>query len=290
MADDKSVSIIFPVKNEGINIKNTLNSLFSVKTTVNLEVIVVNDGSDDGCCKFLQTYTHSQKVRLIETTGIGAAKARNLGAEQASHDYLVFSDAHLTFEDFWIERLLAPILTSEADAVTPAIASSRRSTFVGYGQTLLSNLKTKWNKKKEHVFETAVLPGGCFIISKAVFENIGGFESGFRTWGFEDVELSIKLWLFGYRCCVQPAVTVVHLFRATQPYHVPSADYYYNLLRTAYSHFNEKRIAKCKMLIKNPDTVERLVLSEGVLEQRNVYFLKRKHDDNWYFTKFQIDF
>ncbi|WP_373460010.1 galactosyltransferase-related protein [Paenibacillus sp. V4I7] len=30
-----------------------------------------------------------------------------------------------------------------------------------------------------------------------------GFDRGFNVWGFEDIELSIKLWLHGYRCSVQ---------------------------------------------------------------------------------------
>ncbi|HAJ4019679.1 TPA: glycosyltransferase [Escherichia coli] len=44
------VSVIFPVKNEGINVKNTLDSLQKMKTDINYEVIVVDDASEDGCC------------------------------------------------------------------------------------------------------------------------------------------------------------------------------------------------------------------------------------------------
>lgn len=83
-------SIIFPAKNEGENVKSTLDSLFSVKTNYPFEVIVVNDGSTDNCCEFLETYDKKERVKLIHTVGIGAANARNLGAEHSSGEYLIF--------------------------------------------------------------------------------------------------------------------------------------------------------------------------------------------------------
>lgn len=77
--------------------------------------------------------------------------------------------------------------------------------------------------------------------------DIGGFERGFRVWGREDEEISLKLWLFGYQCCVLPDIKVYHVFRSeTQPFPLTWDDINYNLLRMAYSHFNEERIEKCK--------------------------------------------
>ncbi|MDE3838791.1 glycosyl transferase family 2 [Bacillus methanolicus] len=292
MAAQPFLSIIFPAKNEGENVKTTLNSLFSVKTNYPFEVIIVNDGSEDNCCDFLKTYYKKDQVKLIHSEGIGAANARNLGAKNASGEYLIFCDAHLQFENWWIDLLIEPLLTGQSDAVTPAIGSMGNTKFIGYGQTLKPNLRIKWNSKQNGLFETAVLPGGCFIIRREVFEDVGGFETGFKTWGHEDVELSIKLWLFGYHCHVQPEVKIIHLFRKAHPYKVSYDDVYYNLLRMAYSHFNAVRIQKCRKLIVHAKVkaIEAQVLQDGVNEQREAYFQKRKYNDDWYFNKFDIDF
>lgn len=284
------ISIIFPVKNEGGNVKSTLDSLFSIKTNYPFEAIVVDDGSMDDCCNFLKTYHKTDRVKLIQTKGIGAANARNLGAKNVTGEYLIFCDAHLQFENFWIDNLLEPLISRQSDAVTPGIADMENSQSIGFGQTLSSNLETKWNQKKSNLFETAVLPGGCFAIPRPVFDDINGFETGFKTWGHEDVELSIKLWLFGYRCHVQPKVKILHLFRKYHPYKVKYNDVYYNLLRMAYSHFNDDRIQKCKKMIRQKNLIDSQVLQDGVLKQREIYFKKRKYDDNWYFEKFKIDF
>ncbi|QNF28463.1 glycosyltransferase family 2 protein [Metabacillus elymi] len=292
MKSQPSISIIFPVKNEGENVRSTLESLFSIETNYAFETIVVDDGSTDGCCNFLETYQNKARVKLVQTKGIGAANARNLGAAKASGEYLIFCDAHLQFENWWIDRLLEPLVSGKSDAVTPGIADMENPQAIGYGQTLSPKLETGWNLKQNNLFETAVLPGGCFVISRKVFNDVGGFEIGFKTWGHEDVELSIKLWLFGYRCHVLPDVTILHLFRRIHPYKVRSDDVYYNLIRMAFSHFNDVRIQKCKMFITNSKAkiIESQVLQDGVIKQRESYFQKRKYNDDWYFKKFHIDF
>lgn len=297
MTNNHFVSIIFPVKNEGENVKATLESLYSVKNNLLYEVIIVDDNSTDKCCDFLKSQFIVKKIKLITTTGVGAASARNAGAQIAIGDFLVFCDAHLLFEDLWLDRLLEPLLEGKTDAVTPAIGAIGNNNFTGYGQTLGSNpkfskLRTHWNTKQEHLFETAILPGGCFAVKKPVFEDVGGFETGFPTWGHEDVELSIKLWLFGYRCHVQPIAKVLHLFRINQPYQITFDDYYYNLLRLAYLHFNPVRIQKIRKMITNSNArfIEKKVLNNGVLEKRQYYLTKRKYDDDWYFNKFSINF
>lgn len=286
------VSIIFPVKNEGENVKKTLDSLFTKKTNYTFEVIIVNDGSTDNCCEFLKDSYRQEKIKLIETKGIGAANARNLGADFTSAAYLIFCDAHIEFEDWWIDRLLEPLIYGKTDAISPAIGSMTKDDFTGFGQTLKPNLRIKWNPKPAALNETAILPGACLAIKKNVFDKVGGFERGFKTWGHEDIEFSIRLWLFGYKCHILPTVKILHLFRKKQPYNISYEEVNYNLLRLAYSHFNAERIKKCKKLLVSTKAreIELKVLKDGVLNQRRNYFKKRTKDDDWYFNKFKVNF
>ncbi|MCL6447244.1 MAG: glycosyltransferase [Armatimonadetes bacterium] len=48
------VSLIIPCRNEGSYLQHTLRSLIEAKTELSYEIIVVNDGSTDGCCNFLE--------------------------------------------------------------------------------------------------------------------------------------------------------------------------------------------------------------------------------------------
>jgi len=286
------VSLIIPVKNEGIHIQNTIKSAFQVKSTYLFEIVVVDDGSIDGCCDFLTPYVGSTKLKLIKSKGVGAAKARNIGAENSLGKFLIFCDAHVFFEDFWMERLLKPIQEGLADGTTPGIADITRPQYPGYGQTLNEYFGVVWQMEKNKLLPTAVLPAGCYAVSRDVFFDIGGFDNGFQVWGHEDVEISIKMWLFGYTCYVQPAVKILHVFRTSTPYPVTVKHVFYNMLRTAYNHFNEERIDKCRKLIGYPNIskIETSVLSSGALEQRKQYFSRRKYDDDWYMKKFGIPF
>lgn len=286
------VSLIFPAKNEGNNVRTTLESAMQVKTSYPFEMIVVDDGSTDGCCEFIHSHPAAERIKLVRTEGIGLPRAKNLGAQHAKGDYLIFCDAHLFFEDGWIELLLAPIRSGQADGTTPGIAPTNNPTVAGYGQTVDHNLAVQWNAWRKNPFPTAVLPGGCYAVSKEVFTDIGGFDQGFQVWGYEDVEISLKMWLFGYKCYAQPKVKILHLFRQAHPYRVTYDHIYYNLMRMAYSHFTEKRVEKCKSLIKygNADHVSALVLQGDVLDQREKYFSRRKQNDDWFMDKFGIPF
>ena len=164
------VSIILPVKNEGLNIKNTLYSALQVKTSYPFEIIVVDDNSTDGCCDFLRGQgTHplrlESSIKLITTKGVGAAQARNIGAESSKGKYLIFCDAHLFFEDYWIDNLIAPIIKGSAHAITPGIASTDNPYAIGFGQSLKNDLTIRWYGWKAKPFEIAVLPEDVLLLA-----------------------------------------------------------------------------------------------------------------------------
>lgn len=85
------VSIIIPVKNEGDNVRATITSLFHTKTNYPYEVIVVDDGSTDHSCRFIRQQEVTFPIKLITTEGIGASMARNVGADQAKGNFLIFA-------------------------------------------------------------------------------------------------------------------------------------------------------------------------------------------------------
>ncbi|WP_409340548.1 glycosyltransferase [Paenibacillus sp. MBLB4367] len=288
------VSLIIPVKNEGTHLCRTVESALEVKTEYPFEIVVVDDGSTDHCCDFLETSEQGFPIKLIRSAGgLGVAMARNCGAGLSAGDYLIFCDAHLFFEDLWIDRLLEPIRIGKADAVNPGIGDATNPGNAGYGYRWTEQLEPRWNRWQSSLFPSSHLAGGCFAISRNVFFDVGGFDKGFKVWGREDEEISLKLWLFGYKCYVVPNVNILHVFRSDNPpFKLTWEDVDYNFIRMAYSHFKEERIAKCKKLIKysDPEKIEALVLKSDVLEQRRNYFSRRQYDDDWYMTEFGVLF
>ncbi|WP_066639778.1 glycosyltransferase [Desulfolucanica intricata] len=290
----KVISIIIPSRNEGAMLQKTVDSFLKTKSHFFTEIIIVNDGSTDSSTTFLQSQKYKlENLRLFNTGGIGLARAKNLGASRALGDILVFSDAHIKVKPDWLDIIIKSFDIPKLDAVTPGIGSFDPGSSTGYGQNWDADLQIQWLPQPQDISPVPLAPGGFTAIKKVVFNNVGGFDPDFRSFGFEDVELSLRLWLFGYRIYTNPFVRVKHLFRKELPYHVPPIDYFYNFLRMAFSHFNLKRINKSIKLIRNCVNFER-VISELVLsdvrEQRKKYLKRRKHSDDWFMDKFNIPF
>lgn len=287
------VSVIIPVKNEGVNIFNTVKSMLGAANATPHEVVVVDDGSLDQCCRFLSGRSDAGMVRLITTQGLGAALARNAGAAHARGEIFIFCDAHIFVEDYWIDRLIEPLADGRLDAVCPGIAPHDRPNDVAGGFTWDDKLKFTWLPRPPRLSLSPLLPGGCLAVKSRVFFDAGQFDRGLIVWGREDEEISLKMWLFGYRLGVNPGVKVLHVFRERHPYTVTWENVDYNLLRMAYSHFRSERIAKVIELIRDhpgSHRVERRVIESDVLLQRSEYMKKRKRDDDWFFNRFRIPF
>ncbi|MEW6424289.1 MAG: glycosyltransferase [Bacillota bacterium] len=286
------VSLIIPCRNEGSHLQQTLRSLTEAKTRLSYEIIVVDDGSTDGCCNFLEH--NNIGVILLKSSGLGVANARNLGANAARGDILCFCDAHIIVEDFWLDKLAQPLLEHAADLVCPAIASAGRPQAIGYGVTWDSNLNWRWlYEEPATVKYIPLIPGGCLMVRRDVFKDLDGFEKGFRVFGYDDQEFSLKAWLFGYRAAVVPGVKVFHVFRKKHPYPVNWSDLIHNLLRMSFLHFNEKRIGKTIEVAKihyGFGNVLAGLLFSDVWEKRRNYLVRRRYDDDWFMNKFGINY
>lgn len=287
-------SVILPVKNEGLNIKVTVDSM--LRTTCNLpyEIIVVDDNSTDGCCSFLTHRPYSiPGVSLVTTRGLGAPGARNAGAKASRGEILVFCDAHITVPHDWLGRLYKNFLLPGVTGISPGIASMEDPRAVGYGMTWNERLEVKWLPRPSGVITVPLLPGGCQAFRREAFTTVNGYDRGFKVWGHEDEEISFKMWLFGYSLFIDPYFSVNHLFRPRHPYPVSMDHVNYNFLRMAYSHFGEKRLAAARDLIRSKGNFEKTlssVMQSDIWEQRRDYLSRRKRDDDWFMKKFNIPF
>ena len=291
---DVIFSIILPVKNEGLNIKATVDSMLRASGDIPYEIVVVDDSSVDGCCSFLNARLYTVAgVRLITTAGLGAPGARNAGAKAARGEILVFCDAHITVPYDWLERLHKSFLLPTVTGVSPGIASMANPQAVGYGITWNHRLEVNWLPRPSGMTAVPILPGGCQAFRREAFENVGGYDRGFKVWGHEDEEISLKMWLFGYSLYADPNFSVLHLFRSRHPYPVSIEHVNYNLLRMACSHFGGKRLASALSLVKDHTYFEKTlaeVLLSDVWEKRRDYLFRRKRDDGWFMDRFKIPF
>jgi glycosyltransferase involved in cell wall biosynthesis len=85
------VSILIPVYNAEKYLAETIESCLK-QTYKNIELILVDDGSTDNSLAIAKTY-ESEKVKVFTQPNSGACRARNLGFEKSSGDYIQYLDA-----------------------------------------------------------------------------------------------------------------------------------------------------------------------------------------------------
>lgn len=119
--DNPLISVIVPVYNAGIYFNPCIESIVN-QTYKNLEIIIVDDGSNDGTPKLCDEWAKKDnRIIVIHKENGGASSARNVGLDAAAGDYITFVDADDYLDLDMYEIMLGEIMSYNADAARCAI-------------------------------------------------------------------------------------------------------------------------------------------------------------------------
>lgn len=114
----RRLTVVMPVFNEAATLSVALDRLLAVDMPLPTEVVIVDDGSTDGCTDLIADRVDGERVRLVRqdrNRGKGAALVR--GFSEATGDLLTILDADLEYDPADIPNLCAPVLAGEARVV-----------------------------------------------------------------------------------------------------------------------------------------------------------------------------
>jgi glycosyltransferase involved in cell wall biosynthesis len=178
------VSVIIPAYNAANFICDTVDSALA-QTHRDLEVIAVNDGSKDDTLDRLRPY--GDRIRLLDLTNGGVARARNSGVNIATGEWIAFLDA----DDLWAPEKIARQL---AHSNAP-LRYTDRLNIGAYGD--LPELQSLVTPMYEgDLFETLMLEGNFITTSSVLmrrdlFERMNGYFTGLN--GTEDWDLWLRI-------------------------------------------------------------------------------------------------
>ncbi len=195
-----SVSVSIPCYNAGPVLRETVQAV-SEQTVVPNSIILVDDGSTDGCCDL-----PSDRRVTVVTHGEnrGLAAARNTALKGCDSDVIAWFDADAVPRPDALERLLAALA---GDGV--AGAGGREEVVA------CDNLCDRWrmlHAPQSHgprAKDDWMLMGLCCCYRRRVLMEVGGFDERFRACG-EDVEMGLRLLQRGYRLRYEPSARVAH--------------------------------------------------------------------------------
>jgi dolichol-phosphate hexosyltransferase len=112
------LSVLMPVYNEAPTVRRAIEDVLAAEVGMDLELIVVDDGSTDGTRELLESGGWPERVRILRhdrNRGKGAAIRTALGA--ARGEFATIFDADLEYEPGDIAALLPPLAEGRANAV-----------------------------------------------------------------------------------------------------------------------------------------------------------------------------
>lgn len=110
-----TISVIIPVYNVELYLRDCLNSLVSQSSSF-FEIILVNDGSTDHSRKICEEYcSQYSNMVLIDQDNQGLSSARNTGLKYANGDYIAFVDSDDYITDDMNESLQELLLKMKVD-------------------------------------------------------------------------------------------------------------------------------------------------------------------------------
>jgi glycosyltransferase involved in cell wall biosynthesis len=132
---------------------------------------VVDDGSSDRTVELVGAFS---SVKLLQQQHQGPGQARNLGAQHAAGEVLVFCDADQEFDRSYVEKLIAPILSASA------VGTYSREEFIANYDNVWArcyNIDAEIYTNSRNRGDTPEESPVFRAIPRALFLKIGGYDN-----------------------------------------------------------------------------------------------------------------
>jgi glycosyltransferase involved in cell wall biosynthesis len=169
------------------------------------EVVLVDDGSTDGTLEWLESHkSEFPHVRSHVQDHMGPASARNLGVEQARGDTIIFIDSDLVVTENFLQ--------AHADALVQGQQQLGNDRLFTYGWVINTcNFDNPTSEPyKITDFSAAYFATGNVAIARKWLEKAGLFDTRFQLYGWEDLELGVRLKQLDLKLIKCPAAVGYH--------------------------------------------------------------------------------
>jgi len=218
MRSSPVVSIVIVNYNGKVYLENCLSSI-AKSTFKSYEIILVDNASKDGSVDFVKKYSPWVKV-IQNEENLGFAEGNNIGAKHANGDYILFLNNDTEVTSRWLEQMVEVAGTDSSIGIcgSKVLLLDRKNIIdviggflcdiYGSGLYALGHL-TVDHHQYDSIRDIFSVVGACLLIRRKVFEEIGGFDSRYFILG-EDIDLSWRAQLAGYRVIVNPLAVIYH--------------------------------------------------------------------------------
>lgn len=169
------ITIIVPVYNVEKYLIECINSIIN-QTYVNLEIIIVNDGSTDSSLNICNYFKKiDERIKVINKDNGGLSSARNVGIDIAKGKYIVFIDSDDYVDEKYVEKLYNLVKINKAEVAQCGIwkvnDNKEKIEKIGYSNNIIKTGKEMiMDIYDNHWLENIVVWNK--IYKKSIFEEI----------------------------------------------------------------------------------------------------------------------
>ncbi len=228
------ISIVVPALNEERYIGRCLNSLKDQDYAGEYEIIVVDNGSQDGTASVVR----EAGVRLVECPQRGVSYARQVGAEAAKGEIVVQADADTLYPRWWLKRIRSQFdRHPEAAAVAGPFIYERPPWWARteYALRVVFNWLSYWVLKRPYI-----ISGANFAFFRRYLLQIGGYQH--NSYSADQYNISSRLSKCGRVVYDGRSWCATSNRSVSKPFYVIVSDFFQHLARFA-RHITRRRSA-----------------------------------------------
>jgi len=192
-----AVSVLIAAYNEEKVIHDTLCSVLNTEYPGAMEVVVVDDGSQDSTAAIVAAMAEQDhRIRLIRQANLGKAMALRNGMQALSHAFMISLDADTHFTRETIGHLIKPFADPKVGAVSGRAKVGNPKTLVARFQSLEYTCGFNLDRRAYHRLNCiTVVPGAVSALKVSAIQAAGGISTETLA---EDTDLTLALHKHGY--------------------------------------------------------------------------------------------
>ncbi|MEL7671257.1 glycosyltransferase [Methanobacterium sp.] len=178
------VSVIMPVYNRARTVKSAIDSVLT-QTYRNIELVIVDDGSDDGTVELIEDINDDRIVLLRNNSCQGVSKARNRALKAARGKYIAYLDSDNTWDLRYIAAMVGAFLKlPDAEAVY-----SGQFLFKGNSEKPFAARFGSFNRSL--LLNRNYIDMNSFCHTRDIYNRLGGFDESIKR--YVDWDLVIRI-------------------------------------------------------------------------------------------------
>jgi GT2 family glycosyltransferase len=235
-ASNPLVSIIIPTKNGKKLVQQCIDSIFSLTTYKNFEILLVDNQSDDGeAIQYFQELSSTNKVTLLSYNhAFNYSAINNFAATKAKGDIILLLNNDIEIlSPNWLTEMVAQVSREDIGCVGAKLYYPKKGTepfnkkskigtiqhagvvtgiggVAGHAHKYFPANHPGYFKRLQITQNFSAVTGACLAVRKSVFEEFGGLNEKHLTIAFNDVDFCLKVQQAGYRNLWTPYAKMIH--------------------------------------------------------------------------------